>query len=208
MTMTDEPQQKIEAYVNRLRGRLRGMNAETAREIVEEMHSHIVDKVAMTGGTTADVDAVLAALGTPEELASQYRVDDLLSQAESSRSPVRILHSLFRWASLSFAGFFVLLGSLFGYFLGIVFIGCAVLKPFHPRTTGLWVSSSGGHNIATLLHGSGGLQPGARELLGWWIVPIGLVVGCGLIVLTTQFAVWCVRLYRLSRVSTHGREAA
>jgi len=38
--------------------------------------------------------------------------------------------------------------------------------------------------------------PAGREVLGWWIVPFGLVVGCGLVMLTTRFAVWCARRNR------------
>ncbi len=127
MTITGDAQQRIEAYLGRLRGRLRGINQDEVREIVEELRSHITDKAAASGETQreitpAAVDAALAALGSPEELASQYLTDNLLARAEVSRSPLQILRSLFRWASLSVAGFFVLLGSLFGYFFGVVFI--------------------------------------------------------------------------------------
>jgi hypothetical protein len=45
--------------------------------------------------------------------------------AEVRRSPFQILASLLRWASLSVAGFFVLVSSLIGYFLGVAFILCA-----------------------------------------------------------------------------------
>src|SRR5215472_3335382 len=69
--------------------------------------------------------------------------DNLLAQAEVSRSPVRILRGLFRWASLSIAGFFVLMGSALGYFLGVAFMLCALLEPVHPRTAGLWIFPAG-----------------------------------------------------------------
>ena len=140
MTIPGDSQRRIEAYLGRLRGRLRGMKDDEVREIVEELRSHIIDKLVADGETTAAaVDAALAALGSPEELASQYITDNLLARAEVSRSPVRILKSLFRWASLSVAGFFVLLGSILGYFFGAVFTLVAVAKLFHPRTAGLWV---------------------------------------------------------------------
>src|SRR6202034_1025383 len=98
-------------YLARLRQRLRGMHHEDVHEIVEELRSHIVDKAAEGGQLPADgVDQALAALGSPEELASQYMSAYLLARAEVSRSPVRIMQSLSRWASLSVAGFLVLLG--------------------------------------------------------------------------------------------------
>src|SRR6476660_8838585 len=104
MATGDEAQQKIEAYLNRMRGRLRGLRAEERHEILEELRSHIVEKAAAGGMRGAAVDAALESLGRPEELAREYITDELLARAEVSRSPLRILDSLFRWASLSIVG--------------------------------------------------------------------------------------------------------
>jgi Protein of unknown function (DUF1700) len=200
--MASDAQQKIDSYLNKLRGRLRGMNGVEAREIVEELRSHIMDKAAANGEVTAAaVDAALSALGSAEELANEYMTDNLMARAESSRSPVRILNSLFRWASLSAAGFFVLLLTIVGYFLGGVFVLVAALKPFHPQTAGLWVLPDGANDIAYSLRlGFSSIPVGGRELLSWWIVPLGLVAGCGLVTLTTVFALWCARQYRRAHV--------
>ena len=197
-----DAQQRVETYLGRLRVRLRGINDLDVREIVEELRFHILDKAGVSGEVTAaGVDAALAALGSPEELASEYLTDSLLERAELSRSPVQILESLFRWASLSVAGFFVLLGSILGYFFGVVFVLCALVKPFHPQTAGLWVFRDNTDNLVTSLRlGFGSPPVGGRDVLGWWIVPIGLVVGCGLLMLTTRFALWCARVYRRSHV--------
>jgi Protein of unknown function (DUF1700) len=202
----DNAQQRMDAYLGRLRQRLRRMNDEDAREIVQELRSHIRDKAAEGGQlTAAGVDAALAALGTPEELASQYMTDDLLAQAEVSRSPVRILGSLFRWASLSVVGFFVLLGAIAGYFFGVVFVLVAALKPFHPASAGLWILPSGADDLElSLRFGFGSAPLDGREVLGWWIIPIGLAAGCALVMLTTRFAIWCGRQYRKSRALPRG----
>ena len=202
MTMSSDAQQKMQAYLGRLRQRLRDMNDEDAREIIEELRSHITDKATADGEiTAAGVDAALAKLGGPEELASQYMTDDLLARAEVSRSPVRILESLFHWASLSVAGFFVLIGAVIGYFFGAVLVLVAVLKPFHPHTGGLWIfpNASGDFEMSFRL-GFGSVPAGGRDVLGWWIVPIGWMAGWGLVMLTTYMAVWFVRQYRRSRV--------
>jgi uncharacterized membrane protein len=200
--MAGDAQQRIETYLGRVRGRLRGVKDEDVREIVEELRSHVMDKVTAAGeARAADVDAALAALGSPEELASQYLTDNLLAQAEVSRSPVQILKSLFRWASLSVAGFFVLLGSVLGYFFGVVFMVVAAAKLFHPRAAGLWVFPAGtGDFEMSFRLGFGSVPPGGRDVLGWWIIPIGWMAGCALVMLTTHFAVWSVREYRKSRV--------
>jgi Protein of unknown function (DUF1700) len=208
MTKLDgDAQQKIETYLARLRGRLRGVNEQDVREIVEELRSHILDKASLGGEevTASGVGATLAALGSPEELASEYLTDNLLARAEVSRSPLRILQSLFRWASLSIAGFFAFLASIVGYLLGVSFILCAMLKPVHPQTAGLWIlSGSTDDFLLSLRLGFGSAPPGGREVLGWWIVPIGLVVGFGLVMLTTRFGLRCVRQYRKSRVLLPG----
>jgi hypothetical protein len=202
MTMAGDAQQRVEAYLGTLRQLLRGMNAEDAREIVEELRSHLMDRIAASGeATNAGVDAALAALGSPEELPKEYMTQNLLARAEASRSPVRILESLFRWASLSAAGFFVLVGSMMGYFLGTVFILVAALKPFHPQTAGLWLlrDSTGDPEISLRL-GFGSVPGAGRDVLGWWIVPIGLLAGCAVVMLTTRVALWCARQYRRSHL--------
>ena len=211
MTITGESQRKIDDYLGRLRARLRGMKDEDVREIVEELRSHVIDK-ATASATQEDatekvtvlavesaVDAALAALGSPEELARQYMTDNLLAQAEASRSPMRVLHGLLQWATLSLAGFFVLMGSVAGYFFGVVFILVAVAKLFHPHTAGLWIlPSSGGGTEFSFRLGFGSAPMGGRDVLGWWIVPVGWLAGAALVMLTTHIAVWYVRKYRRS----------
>lgn len=189
------PDTPIEDYLRRLRHGLRGMNAGAADDIVAELRSHIAEKAA----AGAALDKILAALGTPEHLANEYLTDDLLARAEVSRSPWRVLEGLFRWGSLSVAGFFALLGAIVGYFFGGAFLLCALLKPFHPQTAGLWVFHNGPADLHYSLHLGFGTPPaGGQELLGWWIIPIGLALGCGLILLTSAFALWVARHFRPS----------
>lgn len=206
VTVTADAQQRIDAYLTKLRSRLRGINEQDIRDIVEELRSHILDKTGVGGeGTVDKVGETLDALGSPEQLAGEYLTDNLLARAEASRSPVRILGVLFRWASLSIAGFLVFLSSIVGYLLGVVFVLCALLKPIHPQTTGLWIYPTGAEDSTISLRlGFGSAPPDGRDVLGWWIVPIGLVVGSGLVMLTTRFALWCVRRYRHSRISPGG----
>lgn len=195
------PQEKIEAYLNRLRALLRGMSKEEISEIVEELRSHILEKSTENGELTG-VDAALEGLGRPEALASEYLTDAALARAEVSRSPFRILAALFRWASLSVAGFFVLIGSVLGYFFAIAFMLCALLKPMHPQSAGLWMYQRGPDDWEwSVRMGFGSAPAGGHDVLGMWIVPIGLAVGGGLVLLTTQIAIWCARWYRRSRTA-------
>lgn len=196
-TEEEQAQKKIEAYLRALRSFLRGMSGESSREIIDELRSHIADKASLGGITASKVDAALDALGSPADLASLYTTDELLMQAEVSRSPLKIIDGLARWASLSIGGFLVLISSVFGYFVGFALVLCAVLKPFHSSAAGLWRLADG---ELSLRMGFGSVPLAGRELLGWWIIPLGLVAGCGLVTLTTRFALWCSKEYRTSRL--------
>jgi len=85
MTIPDHAKQKIEAYLAKLRAQLRGFNDQQVAEIVAELRSHTIDKLAISGDavTPTQVDTILAALGTPEELANQYITDNLLARRGS-----------------------------------------------------------------------------------------------------------------------------
>jgi uncharacterized membrane protein len=201
-SMTTRNEQRIEAYLNRLRVNLRGFKSEDADEIVDELRSHILEKISeseaeLPGIAENALDAALAGLGSPEQLAAQYAADKVLARTEAARSPFRILQSLFRWATLSTAGLFLFLTTLIGYLSGIVFILVAIAKVFHPHSAGLWSIANGidDHEYSFRL-GFGTPPSTGKDVLGWWIVPLGWMAGGGLVMLTTQVAVWFVRQYR------------
>jgi hypothetical protein len=196
---------RVDNYLARVSKGLAGLSREAASEIVEELRSHILEKVAVNGDTTtpAAVEDVLGALGEPEELAAQYMADDLLERAASNRSPRLFFRGLLLWASLSAGGIFVLVGCLVGYFLGAAFLLCAILKPLHPQSAGLWRLPDEAHSYSLRL-GFGSVPVVGTELLGWWMVPVGLLLGGGLCLLTTRCALWCARLYRRSHALRRG----
>jgi uncharacterized membrane protein len=200
--MTNRNEQRIEAYLYRLRGSLHGFKNEDVNEIVDELRSHILEKIAdseqeLPGIAETALDEALAGLGSPEQLAAQYAADNVLARTEATRSPLRILQSLFRWASLSTAGLFLFLTTLIGYLSGIVFILVAIAKVFHPHSAGLWSIPNGidDHEYSFRL-GFGTPPATGNDVLGWWIVPLGWMAGGGLVMLTTQVAIWFVRQYR------------
>ena len=198
MTFSAESQKTIDSYLAALRKQLRGPLDDDVEDIVEEIRVHILDKTS--GADAKDtVVATLASLGTPEELASRYRTDDLLQRAQVTRSPFLSLHSLFRWASLSFAGLVVFLASVVGYSLGGGLVIIAALKLMWPRSTGFWMEfyPDGSPKSASGGFGSGyaSQPPPGREVLGWWLVPIGLVLGAALLFLTFRFGTWSIRKF-------------
>jgi hypothetical protein len=200
MSMPADVQRKVDAYLGALTKRLRPLRAHDSSEIVEEIRSHILDSVA-AGGTinAASLDRTLQALGTPEELAGRYLADDVLARAQTTHSPFLIIAGLFRWATLSIVGFFVLVGALVSYFISTALVWCAVLKPLHPHSAGLWRLPSETDTVLSLRLGFKAPPAGAVDLLGWWIEPLGLILGFGLFFLTTRLCAWSIRHFRNTR---------
>jgi uncharacterized membrane protein len=191
--------QDLDSYLQKLRAGLRDLPAADADEIIRELRSHILDRAGSAGELSeSGVAAALARLGDSEDLAAQYATENLMARAERSRSPWLILRSIFRWASLSFAGFFVFLGALIGYTTAFAFLFCAAAKPFAPKTIGLWVRDASLSSFSASL-GTVDSNSGGREVLGWWIIPIGMAAGVGLSLLTTRFGLWSIRRFRRSR---------
>ena len=194
---------RVEDYLARLQKALAGLSRDEAADIVGELRSHILEKAALQGGGPMVIESTLAALGKPQDLAAEYMADDLLERAAGGRSPLLLLRGLLRWASLSAVGVFVLLGCMVGYFVGACFVVCAFLKPLHPHAAGLWRLADE-YGSYSLRLGFGPAPAGGTELLGWWMVPVGLLFGGGLCFLTTQAALWCVRQFRESRALRRG----
>ena len=186
--MTDpETQKTIDTYLAALRKQLRELMEEDATDIVDEIRAHILDKTS-NGGSPEKVSATLAALG------SRYRTEELL-RAQLTRSPLVSLRSLLHWATLSFTGIVVFLVSVFGYALGGALVVFAMLKAAFPRATGLWKTVSPDGTWGLNLSFSSGTPPPGQELLGWWVLPIGLLLGTGLLLLTFRFGTWSIRKF-------------
>ncbi len=197
MTTTDV---KIDAYLRRVRAGLRSLPDSEVTDILNELRAHIIERVESGDGPTdAAIESSLQSLGSPEHIASLYVSENLTSRAESSRAPWTILRSVFHWSTLSVVGFAVFMVCLIGYSFGVCFLLAALMKPIHPQGVGLWYEGPDTGHFS--LH-VGGFYPhtgNERELLGWWLVPIGCSLGGGTTLLTTNFALWSLRRLRKSR---------
>jgi len=196
MTTADD---KIDRYLRRVRTGLRGLPDTEVTDILNELRAHIVERLELAEGSRdAAIDSALQSFGRPEHIAALYVSENLVSRAESSRTPWTILRSLFYWSTLSVMGFIVFMICLIGYTFGVCFFIAALMKPFHPQGVGLWYRNDPTHFS---LHVGGFFGPPGqeRELLGWWLVPVGCSLGGGTILLTTQFALWSLRRLRRSR---------
>jgi len=193
---TSTPQAAVDAYLAELRARLRSLPAEQATDIVEEIRSFIHD-TAGTGDTIseASISDALNRLGPAATLAARYVTDNLLAGAQRRRVPWTILRAVFHWALLSVKGMAVFFACLVGYSIGASFFIAALVKPFNPKA-GLWLIDD---DTFSLVLGMTDASPRGHELLGWKLIPIGLALGGGTILLTTHLAHRWIRRYRETR---------
>jgi uncharacterized membrane protein len=170
---------QIDTYLSSLRIHLGPMTLSERDEIVREISAHIRDSAEESG---VSVEAILARLGSAEELAAQYRDGILIRQASRSISPVLLLRGALRLATKGISGMVVLFVGMVGYLIGGGCVVTGLLKGVFPAHTGTWFQD--GRMIAS------GTQlyippPPAHEVLGMWYIPLMLTVGSFTLLATT-----------------------
>jgi len=217
----DDALQAVDAYCAALRRALGYLPSAEKDEIVDEVRSHILERVGADPGVRMDVvRGVLQAVGDPQELASEYRTDAALRKAAASRSPWLLLLTTLRWATTGLAGFVAFAVALTGYGSAAIFYLCAFIKPLAPSRIGLWLGPEdtlafgywNGRVTGTQVYGIcvrpplsfvlGTLSPtdgAVRELLGPWFVPAGILCGALAIVTTTLWVRWLIRRFGLRK---------
>jgi hypothetical protein len=191
MTTPADLQTRIDSYLMNLRRSLGELPAEEVNDILREIRGHILERAEAGGELTNEkLVAILKALGKPEDIGPLYQADALVARARSSFSPVLIFRTVLRWAMMSVLGFVTFIVGLLGYGAGFGFIISAILKPIFPDRVGAWAD---GHGF-TLGFRDGPGQ--ANDLLGWWIIPVGVIAGAILVIGTTRFLRWMLRFAR------------
>ncbi|MFI4935973.1 MAG: DUF1700 domain-containing protein [Caulobacterales bacterium] len=182
----------LDVYLDQVRRLLRGLSAEEVQEILAELKSHVLDKVG--GDTTpAKVEAAIEALGRPRDIARVNLAERAVAQMTSKPSLMAAPRAIARLASLSLYGFFAFLVSLVGYGTGAALVITALIKPFVGDRAGLWRLADKKDDYSFSL-GVMDHAPRAQELLGWWIIPVGLLAGSLALWLTWRFGVFSLRL--------------
>ena len=185
---------RIESYLARVRAALRGLPERETEDILGELRSHVVD---LAGEEGEDIEAALASLGDPVDLAKKYRNENSMTRAECSSSPLVILQGLrhasrSRWQRVTVTALY-----FFGYANVLSLWAAAIEKVFAPSRTGLWYTPGNLWPFTLVTDGQG--PAAARELLGWWLIPAFCVLGWVLHYLIDQAAQWWIRRYRRSR---------
>lgn len=179
--MTAEMQ--IDSYLSALRLHLGALTFAEREEIVREIGAHVRDSAEESG---ASFETVLARLGPAEELAAQYRDGLLIRKASRSLSPLVLLRATLRLATKSASGIVVFFCSVFGYCFGAGFVLIALSKAIFPAHTGAWIQNGRLVDLGAFVYG---VPPQAHEVLGMWIIPLGLIAGA----LTLLFTTYVIR---------------
>ena len=191
----------LDTYLNQVQRHLHGLPHAEAREVIAELRAHVLDKV--DGAPTPQrVEAAIAELGSPREVARLNLTERVVAELETNRSPFRVLRAIVRLAGLSVDGAFTGLVSLFGYALALGLLITAAVKPFAWRSAGLWRVPNAQNSYSWSLGVTSNAKFG-QELLGGWIIPIGLVGGFAIGWLTWRFGIASVR--RMRRAAQRGR---
>jgi len=169
----------IERYLGRVRVALRGLPEREVDDILRELRSHVDELVGKEG---SGVEAALQSLGDPVDLAQTYRPDNEIVRARCSDSPLIILQGLRRASRGTLGRATATALYVFGYSTMVM----------------LWVEA-----LEKLLARSRGGNPpsGARELLGWWVVPIALLAGWGIKYASDRSARWWIGRHRRSQAT-------
>lgn len=122
--------QQIDQYLATFRSHLGLLTLAQREEVLSEIGAHIRDAVAEIG----DVSAVLARLGSPEDLAAEYGDGALVQRATETASPVLLLRAALRLATKGIFGVLVFLSGFCGYIFALTIALVGLIKPLRqPR---------------------------------------------------------------------------
>jgi uncharacterized membrane protein len=157
-------------YVERVESLCGFLDPRQKSDIVLELKAHLLESyVRLDGGSEVSrISEAIEKLGNPDDFVPLWVEERLLDGAQpgqTSRNLFSLLRSNARKGASQFA-FSMLVG--FGYLLSFYFFVMAVLKIFFPENIGLHLAPNG---IPILGYVD---VDEFSEVLGYWLIPIGL----------------------------------
>ncbi len=201
MTLTDVGEARINGYLFVLQRSLKTfLPADAVRDAVREIESHVRERIAAADATPNEREAlerILLELGPPLRVAQAYSAERTIDEAVATGRFIPMLRALWHLAVSTVVGFFVGLGALIGYLIGGMSILVAFLKPFFPHNVGIQFVN--GIPIGPAAEFP--LPPGTDLRGGYWVIPIALALGFGVLALTHRCVRWYLAWWRERRVS-------
>jgi hypothetical protein len=201
MNLSQAGESRVNGYLFVLERSLKSfLPTDVVRDATREIESHVRERVLAHDGAPNEREAlekILAELGPPLRVAQAYSSERIVDEAVTTGRVVPIARALWHLAVTTLSGFFAALGLFAAYWAGVSFIIVAALKPFFPDNVGVHLTKNG-WPIAI-----GAVWPAPVQPVrgGYWIIPIFLVVGFGILVLTHRGARAFLGWWRRRRVA-------
>jgi len=160
---------------------------DVAKDALQEIESHIRERLESAEPQPDErgaVERVLQELGPPLRVAQVYSAELTVEEALTTGRTGATLRALWHLATTTAVGFAAAFLLFIGYAFGISFLLVAVLKPIFPDNVGLFVVDGVPHSFGANFSG----PAGAEVLGGYWVIPICLAAGLGILVATHRGA--------------------
>jgi hypothetical protein len=163
-------------YVERIESKLEPLQPAARAEIVQELKTHLLDSIRHDAADEESVRVLNATekLGRPEEYLEPIVTDRIIEEGATTYNPIWVLKGLGRTLTRGMKK--MALGLLFGigYLLAVGVVVVGLLKPFYPNHVGLFYEPG---NMERFVFGVIEQTDGMTEVLGYWVIPLSLIVG-------------------------------
>ena len=184
--LSPESKELLENYLQKLKEVLRPLPEKEKDEIILEIKGHIQDRMTQFSQGEADTEALknaLIRLGRPEEYAFEFVTDYLLSKGIERKKAAMIFQGLLRWGCNTLVGFFYSLFFFASYLISVSFVIIGIMKPIFPGKVGFFLRNGRFENFGLIMGVTD--NPNLQEVLGYWIIPVALVIGIAWFFATT-----------------------
>jgi len=188
VTLSETGESRVNGYLFVLERSLGAfLPRDVVRDAVREIESHVRERIAAADGAPnerAALEKILGELGPPLRVAQAYSAERTIDEAVATGRIVPVARAVWQLAATTVQGFFVGLGLLVGYSVGLAFLAVAALKPLFPQNVGLM--TRGG--VPVSFGAQFPLPPDTVVVGGYWIIPIAAAVGLAILVGTHRGA--------------------
>jgi len=201
MQLSETGESRVNGYLFVLERSLKTfLPRDVVRDAVREIESHLRERVLAATHSPderAALERILDELGPPLRVAQAYSAERTIDEAVATGRIVPIVRAVGHLASTTIVGFFAALGLLVGYLSAFALLAIAVLKPIFPNNVG--VQYVRGFPVGVGAHFP--LEPGVELHGGYGLIPVALVCGLAVFVLTQRGARGFLSWWRNRRVS-------
>jgi len=171
---SDKLAQKIwDQYFRRVRWCSKSINFKLQEELKLEIQDHLYESFNRETGES-EAERLLNAIdkiGDPEEYIKPLVAERLLSDASQTFNPRIIAQGLYYHLWGSVKNFLSSLIFFFGYCVVLIIGLLTILKIILPNYVGIFLHNNGGYSF-----GFDANVVNAKEVLGYWFIPIGFLL--------------------------------